>query len=739
MADQKISDFVELYAIDDDTYMTVVVEGTPNVNRKVQRQNTGLARSQDLADHEADTANPHATTYTQVGADPAGSAAAVQAALDSHTGDGTIHFTVASLGLGTAAFTDSTAYDSAGSAVSAVSGHESTYDHTLIATALQPGDAPTYSAGTSIEIDGADAINNPHATVGFVDRTSSTLAFDSGTRVFTLGDAGAGFRVWTDDAPLDFTADVTVEIPDVTGFYFISMDAAGALQAATGAWNIAGPSAPVATLYYNASAPTEYVLSDERHSYQRNPLEHRQQHQARGAYWITGLSGTFGDTNGSVSIAAGSYADEDVVHSFTGPSTQGRLVYRASGAWRVDAAASDIRKQAAGVLQYDNAGTLADAGINDYVNYWVYAVNTPTPELHVLVGQATHGGTADALAESPDGLTLPPWIQAEGRLLYRVTYQRTPGTPAGDIYQTPTDFRQVAISGGVTLSGSFLPTALPEAQVWVGNASGQAAAVTISGDATLASDGTLTLTAPGGGWDGDIADIDLDGGTDIGADLADADLILVDDGANGTNRKSALSRVWTWLQTKFGTGVATALGINVGTAGSVVVNGGALGTPSSGTLTNCSGLPASGVTGTALLASAIGTTVQAYDADLTTWAGITPGTGVGTALAVNAGSAGAVGRLIALGTASLGTSSISSGSSATVVTVSAPGVAATDVVDWGFNQSPLGVTGYNAASTSGCLVITAYPTANNVNFVVSNPTSGAITPGAMTLNWKVVR
>jgi hypothetical protein len=42
----------------------------------------------------------------------------------------------------------------------------------------------------------------------------------------------------------------------------------------------------------------------------------------------------------------------------------------------------------------------------------------------------------------------------------------------------------------------------------------------------------------------------------------------------------------------------------------------------------------------ALQPAAIGTTVQAYDADLTTWAGITPGTGVGTALAVAVGSAG---------------------------------------------------------------------------------------------------
>ena len=49
---------------------------------------------------------------------------------------------------------------------------------------------------------------------------------------------------------------------------------------------------------------------------------------------------------------------------------------------------------------------------------------------------------------------------------------------------------------------------------------------------------------------GDITSLDIDGATDIGAALVDADLFIVDDGAGGTNRKSAFSRVWTYIVTK---------------------------------------------------------------------------------------------------------------------------------------------------------------------------------------------
>ena len=45
-----------------------------------------------------------------------------------------------------------------------------------------------------------------------------------------------------------------------------------------------------------------------------------------------------------------------------------------------------------------------------------------------------------------------------------------------------------------------------------------------------------------------LAALDIDGGTDIGAALADADLMIVDDGAGGTNRKATMSRLKTYMQ-----------------------------------------------------------------------------------------------------------------------------------------------------------------------------------------------
>ena len=60
----------------------------------------------------------------------------------------------------------------------------------------------------------------------------------------------------------------------------------------------------------------------------------------------------------------------------------------------------------------------------------------------------------------------------------------------------------------------------------------------------------------------DLASLEIDGGTDIGANLTTSDLIIVDDGAGGTNRKAALSRMVTLMAANLDdpTALAIALG-----------------------------------------------------------------------------------------------------------------------------------------------------------------------------------
>ena len=138
------------------------------------------------------------------------------------------------------------------------------------------------------------------------------------------------------------------------------------------------------------------------------------------------------------------------------------------------------------------------------------------------------------------------------------------------------DFVKVAssVADGVTTI-DFGSTGLTPATATSG-------AVTVAGTLAVANGGT-GLTA---GTSGGVPYYSASGVIASSAALAASSLVL------GGGAGSAPATTTT------GTGVVTALGTNVGTAGAFVVNGGALGTPSSGTLTNATGLPlTTGVTG----------------------------------------------------------------------------------------------------------------------------------------------
>jgi hypothetical protein len=74
--------------------------------------------------------------------------------------------------------------------------------------------------------------------------------------------------------------------------------------------------------------------------------------------------------------------------------------------------------------------------------------------------------------------------------------------------------------------------------------------VTVPSGVTLTVAGALNVTGTTALADGTvaIAELDIDGGTDIGAAVVAADLFVVDDGAGGTNRKTAASRIKTFVE-----------------------------------------------------------------------------------------------------------------------------------------------------------------------------------------------
>ena len=70
--------------------------------------------------------------------------------------------------------------------------------------------------------------------------------------------------------------------------------------------------------------------------------------------------------------------------------------------------------------------------------------------------------------------------------------------------------------------------------------------LTALGAGTMATQNKESVNIDGG--EIELSALNIDGGTDIGEGIADTDLIIIDNGADGTNRKAAVSRFKTYVQ-----------------------------------------------------------------------------------------------------------------------------------------------------------------------------------------------
>ena len=83
---------------------------------------------------------------------------------------------------------------------------------------------------------------------------------------------------------------------------------------------------------------------------------------------------------------------------------------------------------------------------------------------------------------------------------------------------------------------------------------------------SISAGGVVTFTqAPTFSAGTTISSLDIDGATDISAAIVDADLFIIDDGASGTNRKTAASRLLTYAMTGTLTAAAQTNITSVGT------------------------------------------------------------------------------------------------------------------------------------------------------------------------------
>jgi hypothetical protein len=172
--------------------------------------------------------------------------------------------------------------------------------------------------------------------------------------------------------------------------------------------------------------------------------------------------------------------------------------------------------------------------------------------------------------------------------------------------------------------------------------------------------------------------------------------------------------------TTTGTGVLTALGTNTGSAGAFVVNGGALGTPSGGTLTNATGYLENELTG----ASAAGTITEGGSTFSVTRAGVSTANLTAPWVFTNANSTNNNTSFVA------GFSASGSSTGQTVVNLN-QATTGGDILDWGTGGS------YSAGVLSGQTIsgsilengsVQTKGTTAGFSALTQGPTSAAVAP-----------
>ena len=158
--------------------------------------------------------------------------------------------------------------------------------------------------------------------------------------------------------------------------------------------------------------------------------------------------------------------------------------------------------------------------------------------LAVSSGAASRDPEHDSIAELSGGMVVVNQGSTNDNKIFLCTTDNTGSVGSTSITYTV-----------VTPSNTGTVTSVGVADSGAGEFTVGSTPVTSSGNITLAinsvADSKLGTISTANKVS--VSALNIDGATDIGADLTTSDLIVVDDGAGGTNRKAALSRIVTFV------------------------------------------------------------------------------------------------------------------------------------------------------------------------------------------------
>ena len=221
-----------------------------------------------------------------------------------------------------------------------------------------------------------------------------------------------------------------------------------------------------------------------------------------------------------------------------------------------DTSASSVTIVDADQIILNDAGTMkqvAVSALNTYTSSSIAADNISSGSSAVNITTSSGNITIDAAANDTDIIFKGTDNTSD------ITMLTLDGSEAGNA-----TFNGTITSGGVITSGAGLVIADAGN---IGSASDTDAIAIASNGVTTFSQAPVLSGASITAGTVPLTTLDIDCGTDIGEALVDADLFIVDNGAGGTNRKVAASRLVTYIDANSSaasTGKAIAMAIVFG-------------------------------------------------------------------------------------------------------------------------------------------------------------------------------